>query len=183
MTTLTFRAWYSGLCHGSQHPHVQICITHIEMYHEVTNMSIQRACGKPYSGNYAPRSSLVGSVIVVLGRATDQDWDMDQELRGWGPRDDSAVLRSGTMQRVSLSSSSSLEWKRPMSKIKRRSARSKWQGKARRQSKERWHEAQSSQKVWKSASSDAKWTEVTEEMDHLNMVIHEKQPTWNKSLK
>ena len=55
-------------------------------------MAIQRACRKPYTGNYTPRSSLVGSVIVVLGRATDQDWHMDQELRGWRPRDDSAVL-------------------------------------------------------------------------------------------
>ena len=61
--------------------------------------------------------------------------------------------------------------------------RSKWQGKAWRQSKERWHEAQSSQEVWKSASSDAKWTEVTKEMNYLNKVSHEKQTTWNESLK
>ena len=54
---------------------------------------------------------------------------------------------------------------------------SKWQGKTWRQSKEQWRRTHSSQDVWKSTSSDAKWTGVTEEMDHLKEVIHEKQNT------
>ena len=33
--------------------------THIEVYHEVTNLAIRRACGVPNNGNYNPRSYLV----------------------------------------------------------------------------------------------------------------------------
>ena len=44
-------------------------------------------------------------------------------------------------------------------------------------------EAHSSEDVWRSTSSDARWTEVTKEMDHLQRVIHEKQITRSKSLK
>ena len=33
--------------------------THMEVYHEVTNLAIRRACGMPYNGNYYPRSYLV----------------------------------------------------------------------------------------------------------------------------
>ena len=60
---------------------------------------------------------------------------------------------------------------------------SKWQGNACRRSKERWKEAQSSQEVWKSTSNDARWTEVTKELDHREKVIHDKKITWNKSMK
>ena len=96
------------------------------------------------------------------------------------------------MQRESLSSFSCLERRRPVSTIKKRSAtlkkamvdkHSKWQGEAWRQSTEQWKGAHSSQDVWKSTSSDVRWTDVTKEMDHLKKVIHEKQTTWNKSMK
>ena len=101
-------------------------------------------------------------------------------------------FHSSGMHRVSFSSSVSLESGRPEFRIKRtgavlrkafREKHSKWQGKTWRQSKEQRHEARSSHDMWRSTSSDARWTEVTEEMDHLKTAIHERQTTWSKSLK
>ena len=62
--------------------------THSEVYHEVT----------PSVGPVEDLTMeitlhiVVESVAVVLGRVTDQDWDLDRELKGWGPRGDSDVL-------------------------------------------------------------------------------------------
>ena len=114
---------------------------HDEMYHEVTDTAIRWACGQRYGGYFTPRRALIGAVMTVMGRLAEQHWDLDQELRGWEPRDLKDVgdgpadvriwlnwflfLRSyspGRMRRVSLSSSSSREGTRPVSTIKRRSA-------------------------------------------------------------
>ena len=71
-----FRAW----CSGRSNLYHEDNGTHIEMYHEVKNTAIQWACGKPYGGSFTPRRSLIGSVIVVMGRVAEQHWDLDQEL-------------------------------------------------------------------------------------------------------
>ena len=107
-------------------------------------------------------------------------------------------FRSSMMQRVSLSSSVSLETRKPVSKVERTSAilkkamtekQSKLPRKAGRQSKDQWsnsstrQDAHSSQDAWKSASSNARWKEITNEVETQQRMIQEKKTTWSKSLK
>ena len=101
-------------------------------------------------------------------------------------------FRSSMMQRVSLSSSVSLERRKPVTKVERTSAvlkkamtekQSKLPRKAGRQSKDQWsnsskrQDAHSSQDAWKSASS------TTNEVETQQRMIQEKKTTWSKSLK
>ena len=56
-------------------------------------------------------------------------------------------------------------------------------GKAWSSSKDHWNEARTSEEAWKSNCSDARWTEVTRDLEHLQKVIYEKKTTWHKSMK
>ena len=60
---------------------------------------------------------------------------------------------------------------------------SKWQSKAWSSSKDHWNEAKSSEKAWKSNCKDARWTEMTRDLEHLQKVIYDKNTTWHKSRK
>ena len=81
---------------------------------------------------------------------------------------------------------------RPLSTIKKKSAvlkkamadkHSKWHSKAWSSSKDRWNEAQSSQGVWIFNCKDARWTDVTRDLECLQKVGYDKQTIWHKSMK
>ena len=83
-------------------------------------------------------------------------------------------------------SSSSKGRSGPVSTIRRKAMADKhrkWQSKAWSSSQDHWNEARSSEEAWKSNCKDARWTEVTRDLEHLEKVIYDKKTTWHKSMK
>ena len=91
-----------------------------------------------------------------------------------------------------FSSSSSRGRSGPVSTIKKKSVvlkkamadkHSKWHSKACSSWKDRWYESQSSQVEGKSNCKDARWTDVTKDLEHLQKVVDDKKTTWDKSMR
>ena len=53
-------------------------------YHEAVNMAIEATFTMPYEGLHTPRTCLLRSVSVVLYRSPDKDWNVEEEMKGWG---------------------------------------------------------------------------------------------------
>ena len=58
--------------------------TSITKYHHVTNLAINAAIKTPYGGRDTPRTRLLWSIAKVLDGLSDEDWDLDKEMIGWG---------------------------------------------------------------------------------------------------
>ena len=58
--------------------------TRIAKYNEVTNLAIEAAIKAPCGGRDTPRTRLLWSVAQVLDGLSDEDWDLDKDMLGWG---------------------------------------------------------------------------------------------------
>ena len=53
----------------------------IAKYHEAVNMAVE---AMPFEGLHTPRTCLLRYVSVVLHRSPDKDWNVEEEMKGWG---------------------------------------------------------------------------------------------------
>ena len=58
--------------------------TKLAKYHEAVNMAIEATFTMPFEGLHTPRTCLLRTVSVVLYRAPDKDWNVEEEIKGCG---------------------------------------------------------------------------------------------------
>ena len=58
--------------------------TKIAKCHEATNMVIEATFIMSSEGLHTPRTFLLRSISVVLYRSPDKDWNVEEEMKGWG---------------------------------------------------------------------------------------------------
>ena len=58
--------------------------TNTAKYHETVNMPSGATVAMPFEGLHTPRKCLLRSVSVVLYRSPDKDWNVEEEMKGWG---------------------------------------------------------------------------------------------------
>ena len=58
--------------------------TNVVRYHRAVNMAIDDTFTMPCEGLHTPRTCLLRSVSVVLYRSHDKDWNVEEEMKGWG---------------------------------------------------------------------------------------------------
>ena len=58
--------------------------TKVAKYREAVTMAIDATVTMPFEGLHTPRTCLLRSVCAVLYRPPDEDWNVEEEMKGWG---------------------------------------------------------------------------------------------------
>ena len=55
---------------------------------KIVNQAIELSCNIVFDRTHTPRALFVQTVTVLLCSAYDEDWDLKEEMQGWGVDDE-----------------------------------------------------------------------------------------------